>query len=137
MHRAATTLAAVLASAGIAAAQTPVAPIGADPIGGRPIGAEPVGSSPIGPDPIGTAQPTDGSAAATSPIEGPRPTVRGYVSRQSGPSATLTRPVVVGEPLPDAVGIRAIPNSDYGFALVGGRRVIVEPETRRVVEILD
>jgi hypothetical protein len=139
---AATTVAAVLAFAGIATAQHATTPIGADPIGSAPIGGDQIGSTsvapdPIRPDPIGSAPSASGGAAAASPFGSPRPSVRGYVANQSGPSATLTQPVVVGEPLPAVVGLRAVPNSDYAYALVGGRRIIVDPETRRVVEILD
>lgn len=151
MHRLAATFAAVLASTGVALAQTATAPIGTQPIGGAPIGAAPIGSAgaptPGGPvsttrgiagaGPVGGAEPSDTGARVGSSMRTPPSRVRGYVARQRGPSVTLTRPVVIGQPLPESVGLRAVPNSDYGYALVDGRRVIVEPETRRVVEVVD
>lgn len=151
MHRAAATLAAVLASAGLAAAQTATAPIGADPIGSDPIGAAPIGSAapvatggPVsttrgvaGAGPVGAPDTGDTGARVGASMRTPPSRVRGYVARQRGPSVTLTRPLVVGQPLPDTVDLRAVPNSDYGYALVDGRRVIVEPGTRRVVEVVE
>lgn len=152
MHRLAATLAAVLASAGLAAAQTATGPIGADPIGSDPIGAAPIGSATpsagggapasttrgvAGVGPVGGPKASDTGARIESSMRPPPSRVRGYVSRQKGPSVTLTRPLVVGQPLPDSVGLRAVPNSGYGYALVDGRRVIVEPETRRVIEVVD
>jgi hypothetical protein len=44
--------------------------------------------------------------------------------------------IVVGEPLPDRVRVRPIPRSEYRYALVNGRRVIVDPRTRRILRIL-
>ena len=46
--------------------------------------------------------------------------------------------VVVGEPLPEVVELRPVPNHvEYRYAVVNDRRVIVEPRTRRVIRILD
>jgi hypothetical protein len=46
--------------------------------------------------------------------------------------------VVVGEPLPPTVVLRPVPNyTEYRYAVVNDRRVIVEPRTRRVVKIID
>jgi hypothetical protein len=46
--------------------------------------------------------------------------------------------VVVGEPLPPTVELRRVPqHTEYRYAVVNERRVIVEPRTRRVVRILD
>jgi hypothetical protein len=46
--------------------------------------------------------------------------------------------VVVGEPLPPTVHLRTVPrHTEYRYAVVNDRRVIVEPRTRRVVRILD
>ena len=45
---------------------------------------------------------------------------------------------VVGEPLPPTVVLRPVPNyTEYRYAVVNDRRVIVEPRTRRVVKIID
>ena len=48
--------------------------------------------------------------------------------------ATLRR----GEPLPDTVVLRPVPRyTEYRYAVVNDRRVIVEPRTRRIVKIID
>ena len=46
--------------------------------------------------------------------------------------------VVVGEPLPPTVELRTVPqHTEYRYAVVNDRRVIVEPRTRKVVKIID
>jgi hypothetical protein len=53
-------------------------------------------------------------------------------------SVVIHERVVVGEPLPPTVVLRPVPNySQYRYAVVNDRRVIVEPRTRRVVKIID
>jgi hypothetical protein len=53
-------------------------------------------------------------------------------------SVVIQERVVVGEPLPPAVELRTVPqHTEYRYAVVNDRRVIVEPRTRRVVRILD
>ncbi|WP_027577777.1 DUF1236 domain-containing protein [Bradyrhizobium sp. Ai1a-2] len=54
------------------------------------------------------------------------------------PSVVVRERVVVGEPLPGAVELRTVPrHTEYRYAIVNDRRVIVEPRTRRVVKIID
>jgi hypothetical protein len=54
------------------------------------------------------------------------------------PSVTVRERVVVGEPLPSSVELRPVPSySEYRYAVVNERRVIVEPRTRRIVKIID
>ena len=59
-----------------------------------------------------------------------------YVSEQPYDDTVVYEDdVVVGEPLPDQVVIRRIPdNDDYGYVVTNKRRVIVEPQT--IVESL-
>ena len=46
--------------------------------------------------------------------------------------------VVVGEPLPPTVELRTVPShTEYRYAVVNDRRVIVEPRTRKVIKIID
>jgi hypothetical protein len=46
--------------------------------------------------------------------------------------------VVVGEPLPPTVVLHPVPNyTEYRYAVVNDRRVIVEPRTRKVIKIID
>ncbi|MFK4657134.1 hypothetical protein ABIF97_007068 [Bradyrhizobium japonicum] len=53
-------------------------------------------------------------------------------------SVVIHERVVVGEPLPPTVVLRPVPNyTEYRYAVVNDRRVIVEPRTRRVVKIVD
>ena len=54
------------------------------------------------------------------------------------PSVTIQDRIVVGEPLPAAVEVRPVPGySDYRYAVVNDRRLIVDPRTRRVIRIID
>jgi uncharacterized protein DUF1236 len=53
-------------------------------------------------------------------------------------SVVVHERVVVGEPLPEAVELRPVPNyTEYRYAVVNDRRVIVEPRTRRVIKVID
>jgi hypothetical protein len=53
-------------------------------------------------------------------------------------SVVVQERVVVGEPLPPTVELRTVPrHTEYRYAVVNDRRVIVEPRTRRVVKIID
>jgi hypothetical protein len=55
-----------------------------------------------------------------------------------GPSVTVRERVVVGEPLPPTVELRPVPShTEYRYAIVNDRRVIVEPRTRRIIRIID
>ena len=54
------------------------------------------------------------------------------------PSVTVRERIVVGEPLPPSVQLRSVPNhTEYRYAVVNDRRVIVEPRTRKIVRIID
>ncbi|MGY4427239.1 hypothetical protein ACVWY2_009688 [Bradyrhizobium sp. JR6.1] len=54
------------------------------------------------------------------------------------PSVVVRERVVVGESLPDTVVLRPVPRyTEYRYAIVNDRRVIVEPRTRRIVKIID
>ncbi|MGQ0680821.1 DUF1236 domain-containing protein [Bradyrhizobium sp.] len=53
-------------------------------------------------------------------------------------SVVVREQVVVGEPLPPSVELRVVPNhTEYRYAVVNDRRVIVEPRTRRVIRVID
>ncbi|NGX96450.1 MAG: DUF1236 domain-containing protein [Candidatus Afipia apatlaquensis] len=55
-----------------------------------------------------------------------------------GPSVVVKERVVVGEPLPDYVELRPVPShTEYNYAVVNNRRVIVEPRTRRVIRVIE
>jgi len=54
------------------------------------------------------------------------------------PSVRVRERVVVGEPLPATVQLRPVPNyTEYRYAVVNDRRVIVEPRTRKIIKIID
>ena len=54
------------------------------------------------------------------------------------PSVIVQERVAVGEPLPPTVELRPVPRySEYRYAVVNDRRVIVDPRTRRVIRIID
>lgn len=56
----------------------------------------------------------------------------------NAPSVRIRERVVVGEPLPETVVLRPVPRyTEYRYAVVNDRRVIVEPRTRRVIKIID
>jgi hypothetical protein len=99
-------------------------------VGGAAAGA--VVGGPVGAVVGGTVGAAVGSAAE------PPAEVRTYVTRESVPSVRVTEKVVVGEPLPTTVTLRPVPNhADYSFAVVNDRRVIVEPKTRKVIQIIE
>ena len=69
--------------------------------------------------------------------EPPREVVT-YVEHERVPSVAIQERVVVGEPLPATVQLRTVPKYEkYSYAVVNNRRVIVEPQTRKVVKIIE
>lgn len=57
---------------------------------------------------------------------------------ERAPSVVVRERVVVGEPLPATVELRTVPNhTEYRYAVVNDRRVIVEPRTRKIIKIID
>lgn len=72
------------------------------------------------------------------------PKFRTYVVEQRVPSYTYAEPVAVGTVLPaEGVVYRRLPAeygpnaSNYSYTVVNDRTVIVEPQTRRVVQIIE
>ncbi|GAA4181477.1 DUF1236 domain-containing protein [Shinella granuli] len=64
--------------------------------------------------------------------------VRTYVLEQDVPSVAYEGDVVVGRVIPDAVEIHTIDgNADYAYTVVNERRVIVNPQTRTVIQVLE
>ncbi len=54
------------------------------------------------------------------------------------PPVVVRERVVVGEPQPAEVELRPVPHyTQYDYAVVNDRRVIVEPRTRRVIKIIE
>jgi len=60
------------------------------------------------------------------------------ITAERAPSVVVHERVVVGEPLPAEVELRPVPRyTEYRYAVVNDRRVIVDPRTRRVIKIID
>jgi hypothetical protein len=71
-----------------------------------------------------------------------RPRFRSYVVEQRRPSYTYREDVRVGSVLPEAgVTYYDVPQEygvrDYRYTVVNGRTVLVEPRSRRIVEIVE
>lgn len=64
--------------------------------------------------------------------------VRTYVMQQSVPSVNYQGDVLVGRVLPQDVDVRVVDGYDnYAYTVVNERRVIVDPGTRQVIQVLD
>ncbi|MDK1374383.1 MULTISPECIES: DUF1236 domain-containing protein [unclassified Sinorhizobium] len=64
--------------------------------------------------------------------------VRTYVLEQNTPSIQYEGEIVVGQPVPDVVEVYPIPDQpEYGYAVVNEKRVIVNPKTHTVVQVLE
>lgn len=67
----------------------------------------------------------------------PPPPVITYVQREDVPSVTIEKEVVVGQPLPPQVKVYVVPDHrGYAYTVINRQRVIVNPRTRRVIEII-
>lgn len=64
--------------------------------------------------------------------------VRTYVLEQQAPSVVYEGDVIVGEPIPDTVELHSIHgHGDYAYVVLNDRRVIVNPQTRAVIQVLE
>jgi phage tail tape-measure protein len=68
--------------------------------------------------------------------------VQQYVVMQGTPSAYVQEPVAVGAPLPRAASVYAVPadvgvNTQYQYSVLNERTVLVDPQTRRVIQVID
>jgi hypothetical protein len=76
-------------------------------------------------------------AAVGAAVEIPNAVITS-IQGERAPSVTVRERVVVGEPLPATVELRPVPNyTEYRYAVVNDRRVIVEPRTRKIIKIID
>ena len=71
-----------------------------------------------------------------------RPAFREYVIRERVPNYTIPDRVVVGGVLPDdGVTIYDVPQTfgatPYRYTVVNGRTVLVEPRSRRIVQVIE
>jgi hypothetical protein len=71
-----------------------------------------------------------------------RPAFRDYVIRERVPTYTIPDRVIVGGVLPEAgITYYDVPqtygSTPYRYTVVNGQTVLVEPRTRRVVQVID
>jgi Protein of unknown function (DUF1236) len=71
-----------------------------------------------------------------------RPAFREYIVRERVPNYTISERVVVGGVLPDAgVTVYDVPQTysttPYRYTVVNGQTVLVEPRSRRIVQVVD
>jgi hypothetical protein len=71
-----------------------------------------------------------------------RPAFREYIVREQVPTYTVPDRIVVGATLPDAgVSIYDVPptfgSTPYRYTVVNGRTVLVEPRSRRIVQVIE
>jgi uncharacterized protein YcfJ len=110
--------------------------------GGAATGA--VGGAIVG-GPAGAAVGAVGGAAAGAIVGGisadHRTEFRTYVKEQKVPSVAYREKVVVGATLPDTVTYREVPakygKTEYRYTVVNDQTVLVEPKTRKIVQIIE
>lgn len=88
--------------------------------------------------PVGAAVGGVAGAALGTILAPPSTEIRDVVVAQPAPSVVYEGQVVVGQPLPQVVAIQPVPGYEtYGYAVVNQHRVIVDPQTRTVIEVVD
>ncbi len=103
-----------------------------------------VGGAIVG-GPVGAAAGAVGGAAAGAIVGGiaadQRPAFRTYVTEQHVPSVRYEKEVVVGATLPETVTVREVPakygKTQYRYTVVNDQTVLVEPRTRKIVQIIE
>lgn len=136
----------IAATPAVALAQSntaPTAPNGGA-VGGATSGAVSgaVGGAVVG-GPVGAVVGGVGGAVVGAIIgDATTPRFRTYVVEQQIPSYTYAEPIVVGTVLPaEGVVYRQLPAEynapNYRYTVVNNRAVVVEPQTRRVVQIIE
>ncbi|MDR7147630.1 DUF1236 domain-containing protein [Rhizobium sp. BE258] len=90
--------------------------------------------------PVGAAVGGVAGAVVGTVIDPPPQKVVTYVREAPAPSATVVvkERVVVGQPLPETVVVTPVPeNPKYAYAVVNDERVIVEPTSRKVIQVIN
>ncbi|MBB3317052.1 hypothetical protein FHT77_002933 [Rhizobium sp. BK181] len=90
--------------------------------------------------PVGAAVGGVAGAVAGAVIDPPPHEVVTYVQSQPAPTApvVIQQPIVVGKPIPADVIVTPLPdNPKYAYTAINDRHIIVEPQTHRVVQVLD
>ncbi|HVV92303.1 MAG TPA: DUF1236 domain-containing protein [Hyphomicrobiales bacterium] len=119
--------AAVIALPGFAMAQSgTVAGVAAGAATGAVVGG-----------PVGAVVGGIAGGAIGTAVNPPPPEVRTYVVQEDRPSIAYDGDVVVGATLPQTVEVYPVPRYEkYDYTIVNHQRVIVDPYTRKVVEVI-
>ncbi|PZM11560.1 DUF1236 domain-containing protein [Rhizobium tubonense] len=89
--------------------------------------------------PVGAAVGGVAGAVTGAVLDPPPREVVTYVRQQPAPATTavIEDPIEVGRPIPGEVEIVPIPdNPHYAYAIVNNQRVIVEPQSHKVIEVI-
>ncbi|MBY3525981.1 DUF1236 domain-containing protein [Rhizobium laguerreae] len=89
--------------------------------------------------PVGAAVGGIVGGVAGSVIDPPPPKVLTYVQQAPAPTerVVVKERVVVGQPLPETVVVTPIPDDpNYAYAIINDQRVIVEPSSRKVIQVI-
>lgn len=88
--------------------------------------------------PVGAVVGGVAGAAVGTILDPPPPEVRTVVVQQTTPSVVYQQPVVVGQPLPTTVVLYPVPGYDnYYYTVVNNERVIVDPQSRTVLQVVN
>ncbi|EPE94854.1 DUF1236 domain-containing protein [Rhizobium grahamii] len=90
--------------------------------------------------PVGAAVGGVAGAVVGAAIDPPPEKVVTYVREAPAPTTRVIvkEKVVVGHPLPETVVVTPIPeNPKYSYAIVNDERVIVEPSSRKVIQVIN
>ncbi|MDU0310320.1 DUF1236 domain-containing protein [Rhizobium sp. 10PS4] len=89
--------------------------------------------------PVGAAVGGIVGGVGGSVIDPPPPKVVTYVQQAPAPTerVVVKERVVVGQPLPETVVVTPIPDDpNYAYAIINDQRVIVEPSSRKVIQVI-
>jgi hypothetical protein len=100
-----------------------------------------VGGAIVG-GPVGAVVGGVGGAIVGGIADSTRPEFRTYVVQQNPPSYTYSQPVVIGAELPvQGVTYYDVPAkygaTQYRYTVVNNRTVLVDPQTRRVMQVIE
>jgi len=71
-------------------------------------------------------------------VQSPPSEVREWVLKERRPSLSVEGEIVVGKALPDTVEVYPVEgHTTYSYTIVNDRRVIVDPNTRTVIEVIE
>lgn len=90
--------------------------------------------------PVGAAVGGVTGAVVGTIIDPPPAKVVTYVREAPAPATPVVvqEKVVVGHALPDTVVVTPVPeNPKYGYAIVNNERVIIEPSSRKVIQVIN